>query len=337
MPIIGTSADAIDQAEDRQRFQQMIMKVGLLQPENRTVATVEAGIEAADTIGFPMVVRPSYVLGGRAMEVVHNKTDLARYLRDAFVVSNSSPVLLDHFLDQAIEIDVDAVCDGQQVVIGAIMQHIEQAGVHSGDSACSLPPYRLAPEIQDQIRRQVKAMALELGVIGLMNVQMAVQQDRVFVLEVNPRASRTVPFVSKCIGVSLAKIAARCMAGTSLEAQGFTSEIIPHYVSVKESVFPFNKFPGADPILGPEMKSTGEVMGVGDELRGSVRESDARERRAAAARRARVPEREELRQTRRCGSRTRSGRPRFRTGRNARYRARAHGSGRAGRGRKQSD
>ncbi len=263
VPIIGTSADSIDQAEDRERFQQMITKVGLLQPENRTVATVEAGIEAADTIGFPMVVRPSYVLGGRAMEVVHNKTDLARYLRDAFVVSNSSPVLLDHFLDQAIEIDVDAVCDGQQVVIGAIMQHIEQAGVHSGDSACSLPPYRLAPEIQDQIRRQVKAMAIELGVIGLMNVQMAVQQDRVFVLEVNPRASRTVPFVSKCIGVSLAKIAARCMAGTSLEAQGFTREIIPHYVSVKESVFPFNKFPGADPILGPEMKSTGEVMGVG--------------------------------------------------------------------------
>jgi carbamoyl-phosphate synthase large subunit len=263
VPIIGTSADAIDQAEDRQRFQQMIHKVGLLQPENRTVATVEAGIEAADTIGFPMVVRPSYVLGGRAMEVVHNKTDLARYLRDAFVVSNSSPVLLDHFLDQAIEIDVDAVCDGDRVVIGAIMQHIEQAGVHSGDSACSLPPYRLAQEIQDQIRRQVKAMALELGVIGLMNVQMAVQQDRVFVLEVNPRASRTVPFVSKCIGVSLAKIAARCMAGTSLAAQGFTDEIIPHYVSVKESVFPFNKFPGADPILGPEMKSTGEVMGVG--------------------------------------------------------------------------
>jgi carbamoyl-phosphate synthase large subunit len=263
VPIIGTSADAIDQAEDRQRFQQMIDKVGLLQPENRTVATVEAGIEAADKIGFPMVVRPSYVLGGRAMEVVHNKTDLARYLRDAFVVSNSSPVLLDHFLDQAIEIDVDAVCDGDQVVIGAIMQHIEQAGVHSGDSACSLPPYRLAQGIQDQIRRQVKAMALELGVVGLMNVQMAVQQDRVFVLEVNPRASRTVPFVSKCIGVSLAKIAARCMAGTSLAAQGFTDEIIPHYVSVKESVFPFNKFPGADPILGPEMKSTGEVMGVG--------------------------------------------------------------------------
>jgi carbamoyl-phosphate synthase large subunit len=264
VPIIGTSADAIDRAEDRQRFQEMITKLGLLQPENRTVATVEAGIEAADAIGFPMVVRPSYVLGGRAMEVVHNKTDLARYLRDAFVVSNSAPVLLDHFLDQAIEVDVDAVCDGEQVVIGAIMQHIEQAGVHSGDSACSLPPYRLDKGIQDEIRRQVKAMAIELNVIGLMNVQMAVQQDRVFVLEVNPRASRTVPFVSKCIGVSLAKIAARCMAGTTLSAQGYTKEVVPHYVSVKESVFPFVKFPGADPILGPEMKSTGEVMGVGE-------------------------------------------------------------------------
>ena len=264
VPIIGTSADSIDRAEDRQRFQEMAVKVGLLQPENRTVANVEAGIEAADAIGFPMVVRPSYVLGGRAMEVVHNKSDLARYLRDAFVVSNSAPVLLDHFLDQAIEVDVDAVCDGEQVVIGAIMQHIEQAGVHSGDSACSLPPYRLAQHIQDTIRRQVKAMAIELGVVGLMNVQMAVQQDNVFVLEVNPRASRTVPFVSKCIGVSLAKIAARCMAGTSLASQGYTKEIIPHYVCVKESVFPFNKFPGADPILGPEMKSTGEVMGAGE-------------------------------------------------------------------------
>ena len=263
VPIIGTSADSIDRAEDRQRFQQMAVKVGLLQPENRTVATVEAGVEAADAIGFPMVVRPSYVLGGRAMEVVHNKTDLARYLRDAFVVSNSAPVLLDHFLDQAIEIDVDAVSDGELVVIGAIMQHIEQAGVHSGDSACSLPPYRLEQHIQDTIRRQVKAMAIELGVVGLMNVQMAVQQGNVFVLEVNPRASRTVPFVSKCIGISLAKIAARCMAGTTLVAQGYTKEIIPHYVCVKESVFPFNKFPGADPILGPEMKSTGEVMGVG--------------------------------------------------------------------------
>ena len=264
VPIIGTSADAIDRAEDRRRFQAVIEKAGLRQPENRTVATVEAGIDAADVIGFPMVVRPSYVLGGRAMEIVHNKADLARYLRDAFVVSNSAPVLLDHFLDQAIEIDVDAVCDGEQVVIGGIMQHIEQAGVHSGDSACSLPPYRLDASIQDDIRRQVRLMAMELGVIGLMNVQMAVQQNNVFVLEVNPRASRTVPFVSKCIGVSLAKIAARCMAGTRLAQQGYTAEIIPHYVCVKESVFPFNKFPGADPILGPEMKSTGEVMGVGN-------------------------------------------------------------------------
>jgi carbamoyl-phosphate synthase large subunit len=264
VPIIGTSADAIDRAEDRQRFQEMIAKLGLRQPENRTITSAEEAGAAADSIGFPMVVRPSYVLGGRAMEVVHNKADLARYLRDAFVVSNSAPVLLDHFLDQAIEIDVDAVCDGEQVVIGAIMQHIEQAGVHSGDSACSLPPYRLDERIQNDIRRQVAAMALELGVIGLMNVQMAVQHDNVFVLEVNPRASRTVPFVSKCIGVSLAKIAARCMAGTPLSAQGYTNEIIPRYVCVKESVFPFNKFPGADPILGPEMKSTGEVMGVGE-------------------------------------------------------------------------
>ncbi len=264
VPIIGTSADAIDRAEDRQRFQALITKLGLRQPENRTVATVEEGIEAADGVGFPMVVRPSYVLGGRAMEIVHNKNDLARYLRNAFVVSNSAPVLLDRFLDQAVEIDVDAVCDGEQVVIGAIMQHIEQAGVHSGDSACSLPPFRLDASVQDEIRRQVKVMAVELGVVGLMNVQMAVQQDNIFVLEVNPRASRTVPFVSKCIGVSLAKIAARCMAGTLLSTQQFTTEVIPHYVSVKESVFPFIKFPGADPILGPEMKSTGEVMGVGD-------------------------------------------------------------------------
>ena len=264
VPIIGTSADAIDRAEDRQRFQALIETLRLRQPENRTVATLEDGLEAADAVGFPMVVRPSYVLGGRAMEVVHNGPDLARYLKSAFAVSNSAPVLLDKFLDQAVEIDVDAVCDGERVVIGAIMQHIEQAGVHSGDSACSLPPFRLSREIQDEIRRQVRAMAVELGVVGLMNVQMAVQQDNIFVLEVNPRASRTVPFVSKCIGVSLAKIAARCMAGVSLDAQGYIAEVIPHYYSVKESVFPFAKFPGADPILGPEMKSTGEVMGVGE-------------------------------------------------------------------------
>jgi len=264
VPIIGTSADAIDRAEDRERFQRLIHTLKLAQPDNRTVTTADEGLAAAAEIGFPMVVRPSYVLGGRAMEIVHREEELLRYLKNAFDVSHSAPVLLDRFLDQAVEIDVDAVCDGDQVVIGAIMQHIEQAGVHSGDSACSLPPFRLAAEIQDEIRGQVKAMAMELGVIGLMNVQMAVQDDNVYVLEVNPRASRTVPFVSKCIGVSLAKIAARCMAGTSLEDQGFTEEIIPHYVSVKESVFPFSKFPGVDPILGPEMKSTGEVMGVGD-------------------------------------------------------------------------
>jgi carbamoyl-phosphate synthase large subunit len=264
VPIIGTSANAIDQAEDRERFQQLIHSLALRQPPNRTVSTVEEGIAAAEDIAFPMVVRPSYVLGGRAMEIVHSTDELKRYLRDAFDVSNSAPVLLDHFLDQAVEVDVDAVSDGEEVVIGSIMEHIEQAGVHSGDSACSLPPFRLAAEIQDEIRRQVKAMALELGVVGLMNVQMAVQEGDIYVLEVNPRASRTVPFVSKAVGVSLAKIAARCMAGKTLKEQGFTEEVVPHYVCVKESVFPFTKFPGVDPILGPEMKSTGEVMGVGD-------------------------------------------------------------------------
>ena len=264
VPIIGTSADAIDRAEDRQRFQGLIAKLGLRQPSNRTVSDVEQGIEAAREIGYPIIVRPSYVLGGRAMEIVYVEQDLSRYLRDAFAVSNSAPVLLDRFLDQAVEVDVDAVCDGNEVVIGAIMQHIEQAGVHSGDSACSLPPYRLDAGVQDEIRRQVKAMAVELGVVGLMNVQLAVQDHDIFILEVNPRASRTVPFVSKCIGTSLAKIAARCMAGQTLQAQQFTKEIIPDYVCVKESVFPFTKFPGVDPILGPEMKSTGEVMGVGD-------------------------------------------------------------------------
>ena len=264
VPIIGTSADAIDRAEDRERFQQVIETLGLRQPSNKTVSDVESGIQAAEDIGYPLVVRPSYVLGGRAMEIVYSAEELKRYLRDAFEVSHSAPVLLDRFLDQAVEVDVDAVCDGKQVVIGAIMQHIEQAGIHSGDSACSLPPYRLDPVIQDEIRKQVRAMALELHVIGLMNVQMAVQDGKVFVLEVNPRASRTVPFVSKCIGVSLAEVAARCMIGLSLEQQGYSREVIPDYVCVKESVFPFGKFPGVDPILGPEMKSTGEVMGVGE-------------------------------------------------------------------------
>ncbi|MEQ8993593.1 MAG: carbamoyl-phosphate synthase large subunit, partial [Pseudomonadales bacterium] len=236
VPIIGTSPDAIDRAEDRQRFQGLIDKLGLRQPSNRTAVDEASGIDGARAIGFPIVVRPSYVLGGRAMEIVYNEEELKRYLREAVVVSNRSPVLLDRFLDQAVEVDVDAVSDGRDVVIGAIMQHIEQAGVHSGDSACSLPPYQLPASVQDRIREQVKAMAIELGVIGLMNVQLAVQDEDIFVLEVNPRASRTVPFVSKCIGVSLAKVAARCMAGKTLAEQGFTREIIPTRINVKESV-----------------------------------------------------------------------------------------------------
>src|SRR6056300_987774 len=264
VPIIGTSPEAIDRAEDRERFQQMVTRLGLRQPVNATARSLEEGLALAEGIGFPLVVRPSYVLGGRAMEVVSNMSELKRYLQDAVVASDDSPVLLDHFLDPAIEVDVDAVSDGERVVIGAIMEHIEQAGVHSGDSACSLPPYSLPMHIQDEIRDQVIRMARELNVVGLMNVQMAVQGEDVYVIEVNPRASRTVPFVSKCIGVSLAKVAARCMAGTTLDAQGVTSELIPPYFSVKESVFPFAKFPGVDPILGPEMKSTGEVMGTGD-------------------------------------------------------------------------
>ena len=264
VPIIGTSPEAIDRAEDRERFQQMITKLGLRQPPNKTVKTLEEGLIAARRIGFPLVVRPSYVLGGRAMEIVYDESELTTYLREAVQLSDRSPVLLDRFLDQAIEIDVDAVSDGKQVVIGAVMQHIEQAGVHSGDSACSLPPYSLSAAALDEMRRQVVEMALELGVIGLMNVQFAIQNGDIYILEVNPRASRTVPFVSKCIGASLAKIAARCMVGTSLEAQNFTTEIVPDYFSVKEAVFPFGKFPGVDPILGPEMKSTGEVMGVAE-------------------------------------------------------------------------
>ncbi len=269
VPIIGTTPDAIDRAEDRERFQHMIQKLDLLQPANTTVRSVEEAIEGAARIGYPLVVRPSYVLGGRAMEIVYREEDLLRYMRDAVQVSNDAPVLLDSFLSAAIEVDIDAVSDGEQVVIGAIMQHIEQAGVHSGDSACSLPPYNLAPEVQDAMREQVRQMALELGVKGLMNVQLAWQDDKIYVIEVNPRASRTVPFVSKCIGVSLAKVAARCMAGQSLASQGFTKEIIPPYYSVKEAVMPFNKFPGVDPILGPEMRSTGEVMGTGDTFAGA--------------------------------------------------------------------
>ena len=264
VPVIGTSADAIDRAEDRERFQQLVEKLDLKQPDNRVASNLQQGLEGASEIGYPIVVRPSYVLGGRAMEIVYNDDELKQYMQNAVDVSNDSPVLLDRFLDQALEVDVDAVSDGHQVVIGAIMQHIEQAGVHSGDSACSFPPYNLDDDIQDLIREQVKSIAIEMGVVGLMNVQMAVQGSDVYVLEVNPRASRTVPFVSKCIGVSLAKVAARCMAGTSLEEQKFTTELIPHGFNVKESVFPFTKFPGVDPILGPEMKSTGEVMGFGE-------------------------------------------------------------------------
>ena len=263
MPVIGTSPDAIDRAEDRERFQQLIQKLGLRQPPNCTVRSVEESIEEANKISYPLVVRPSYVLGGRAMEVVYNEEELKRYMHRAVMVSNESPVLLDYFLSSAIEIDVDVVSDGERVVVGAIMQHIEQAGIHSGDSACSLPPYNLTMKVQDHIREQVSALALELGVVGLMNTQLAYQDGEIYVIEVNPRASRTVPFVSKCIGTSLAKVAARCMIGTSLKEQGFTKEIIPKTFAVKEAVFPFNKFPGVDPILGPEMKSTGEVMGVG--------------------------------------------------------------------------
>ena len=264
VPIIGTTPDQIDRAEDRERFQQMIRKLELRQPDNTTVRSVDEAIEAASRIGYPLVVRPSYVLGGRAMEIVYREEDLLRYMRDAVRVSEDSPVLLDSFLSAAIEVDIDAVSDGSKVVIGAIMQHIEQAGVHSGDSACSLPPYSLDADVQDEMREVVRKMALELGVCGLMNVQLAYQDGEIFVIEVNPRASRTVPFVSKAVGVSLAKVAARCMAGQSLDSQGVTSEVIPSYYSVKEAVLPFNKFPGIDPILGPEMKSTGEVMGTGD-------------------------------------------------------------------------
>ncbi|MFN3163259.1 MAG: carbamoyl-phosphate synthase large subunit [Pseudohongiellaceae bacterium] len=263
VPVIGTSPDAIDRAEDRERFQKLIQKLNLKQPANCTVRSLDEAVKEANRISYPLVVRPSYVLGGRAMEIVYNEEELRRYMDEAVRVSRDNPVLLDYFLPSAIEIDVDLVCDGEEVVVGAIMQHIEQAGIHSGDSACSLPPYNLSAEVQDEIREQVKALALELGVIGLMNTQLAYQDGELYIIEVNPRASRTVPFISKCIGISLAKVAARCMIGKKLKDQGFTKEIIPRTYAVKEAVFPFNKFPGVDPILGPEMKSTGEVMGVG--------------------------------------------------------------------------
>ncbi len=270
VPIIGTSPQSIDAAEDRERFQKLLNDLGLKQPPNRTARTEEEALRLAREIGYPLVVRPSYVLGGRAMEIVHEEKDLERYMREAVKVSNDSPVLLDRFLNDATEVDVDALCDGEQVLIGGIMEHIEQAGVHSGDSACSLPPFSLTQEVQDELRRQTAMMAKALNVVGLMNVQFAIQQNAagqggstIYVLEVNPRASRTVPFVSKATGLPLAKIAARCMAGKSLTEQGVTREVIPSYFSVKEAVFPFNKFPGVDTLLGPEMKSTGEVMGIG--------------------------------------------------------------------------
>ncbi|HPO25704.1 MAG TPA: carbamoyl-phosphate synthase large subunit, partial [Arenimonas sp.] len=264
VPIVGTSPDSIDLAEDRERFQYLIEKLGLIQPPNRTARTQEQAIALAGEIGYPLVVRPSYVLGGRAMEIVYNEADLSRYMREAVKVSNDSPVLLDRFLDNAVEVDVDIIADAEgNVLIGGIMEHIEEAGVHSGDSSCSLPPYTLSAEMQDRLRVQAAAMARELKVVGLMNTQFAIQGETIFVLEVNPRASRTVPFVSKAIGIPLAKIAARCMVGQSLASQGATKEIVPNYYSVKEAIFPFAKFQGVDPILGPEMRSTGEVMGVG--------------------------------------------------------------------------
>ena len=263
VPVIGTSADAIDHAEDRERFQQMVVKLGLLQPPNRIASTIEEAMAMADEVGYPLVVRPSYVLGGRAMEIVYSADDLQRYMHEAVQVSNDSPVLLDHFLNDAVEVDVDAICDGEDVLIGGIMEHIEQAGVHSGDSACSLPPYTLSESVQQRMSQQVASMARELNVNGLMNTQFAIKGDDIYLIEVNPRASRTVPYVSKATRRPLAKIAARVMTGRSLREQGFTEMARPDYFAVKEAVFPFIKFPGVDPLLGPEMKSTGEVMGIG--------------------------------------------------------------------------
>ena len=263
VPIIGTTPDSIDLAEDRERFQKMIQDLGLLQPPNQIAFDTESSAELAEKVGFPLVVRPSYVLGGRAMEIVYDQEDLARYMVSAVKVSQDSPLLLDRFLDEAVEVDVDAICDGDRVLIGGMMEHIEQAGVHSGDSACSLPPYTLSDAIQKRLCEQVTAMARALKVVGLMNTQFAIKGEEIYILEVNPRASRTVPFVSKATGVPLAKIAARCMVGQSLEQQQRTQQVVPDFVAVKESVFPFTKFQGVDPILGPEMKSTGEVMGIG--------------------------------------------------------------------------
>ena len=269
VPIIGTSPDSIDLAEDRERFQKLVDDLGLLQPPNRLARNADEAVALANQVGYPLVVRPSYVLGGRAMEIVYTDADLSRYIREAVQVSNDSPVLLDRFLDNAVEVDVDIIADAEgNVLVGGIMEHIEEAGVHSGDSSCSLPPYSLSAEVQDKLRVQVGQLARALKVVGLMNTQFAITfdeqgRDTIYLLEVNPRASRTVPFVSKAIGVPLAKIAARCMAGKSLAEQGATREVVPDYYSVKEAIFPFAKFQNVDPILGPEMRSTGEVMGVG--------------------------------------------------------------------------
>ncbi len=263
VPIVGTSPDSIDLAEDRERFQHLLKRLKLLQPPNATARTLGQAIKLAEKIGYPLVVRPSYVLGGRAMEIVHNREDLETYMRVAVHVSEDAPVLLDKYLSDAIEVDVDAISDGEQVVVGGIMEHIEEAGVHSGDSACSLPPFSLSAKLQDQLRAHTIKLAKALNVIGLMNIQFAIKDSKVYVLEVNPRASRTVPYVSKATGRPLAMIAARCMIGRRLADQGVFAEIVPSYFSVKEAVFPFIKFPGVDTVLGPEMKSTGEVMGIG--------------------------------------------------------------------------
>ena len=262
--ILGTSPDAIDRAEDRKRFQQLLHKLRLKQPENATAFSIEEAVEAAGDIGFPVVVRPSYVLGGRAMEIVYDNSRLEEFMKTAVHVSPGHPILIDKFLEDAIEIDVDAISDGRTTVIGGIMEHIEQAGIHSGDSACVLPPISVSKQLQDEIRRQTRLLAGELGVIGLMNIQFAIQNGEVFILEVNPRASRTVPFVGRAIGHPLAKLATKVMLGRSLEQVGFEAEIEPRHISVKEAVFPFSRFPKVDTLLGPEMKSTGEVMGIGE-------------------------------------------------------------------------
>ncbi len=265
VPIVGTEPAAIDRAEDREQFQQLLHDLNLQQPPNGTVRSVDEGLRLAKVFAYPMVVRPSFVLGGRAMAVIYNENELQRYMKGDVEISSDSPLLLDHFVDDAIEVDVDAVCDGEDVLIGGILEHIEQAGVHSGDSSCTLPPHSLSEDIKDQLRGQLIKMSKELGVVGLVNAQFALKDDQIYVLEVNPRASRTVPFIAKATGMSLAKIAAKCMLGETLKQQGFTKEIIPQgFFTVKQAIFPFAKFPGVDPILGPEMRSTGEVMGIAD-------------------------------------------------------------------------